>query len=427
VNAGYQHPIHPVRTDQETMRFELFISRRYFKSKPRRTILSLITLLSITGVTIGVTALIVVIAVMAGFEADLKTRIMGIEPHLIIDRANQPIHNYRQLMEKVEHIPGVTAAWPVDELQVLLRADGRVSGAMLKGVDPAAAAKGLKMKSLEKLIPIKPSDSQHETGPAPIVMGRDLGRSLGLIQGDTVFVISPKGFLAPMGFVPSMKRFEVVAFFQTGMYEYDGSLVFMRLEDAQSLSHTKGSASAVDVRVKDVFHTADIKRRIEAEVDRTYRLRDWTQMNKDLFSALKLEKAAMFITLTLITLVATFSITSSLVMMVGEKIKDIAILRTMGATTRSIKRIFVMQGVLIGMIGTGAGVILGTLLCFLQNTYQLIRLPGDVYYITALPVDLKVTDVAMVAISAMIISFLATLYPAQQASRFNPVEVIRYG
>lgn len=409
------------------MRFELFISQRYFRSKPRKTILSLITLLSIAGVTIGVTALIVVIAVMGGFEADLKTRIMGIEPHLIIDRVDQPIHNYRQLVKKVEHIPGVSAAWPVDDLQVMLRANGRVSGAMLKGVDPAAAAKGLKMKSLEKLIPAQPSASQQGTAPPPIVIGRDLARSLGLIRGDTVYVISPKGFLTPMGFVPTMKRFEVVDFFQTGMYEYDGSLVFMRLQDAQGLSHTKGSASAVDVRVKDVFHMTDIKRRIEAQVDRTYRLRDWTQLNKDLFSALKLEKAAMFITLTLIILVATFSITSSLVMMVGEKIKDIAILRAMGATTRSIKRIFVMQGVLIGMIGTSAGVIFGALLCFLQSTYQFIRLPGDVYYITALPVDLKLTDVATVAISAMIISFLATLYPAQQASRFNPVEVIRYG
>jgi lipoprotein-releasing system permease protein len=409
------------------MRFELFISRRYFKSKPRKTVLSLITLLSIAGVAIGVTALIVVIAVMSGFEEDLKTRIMGIEPHLIIDRVDQPIHNYRQLVATVEHIPGVKAAWPVDELQVMLRADGRVSGALLKGVDPAAAAKGLNMKVLEKLMPSQASDSQPETNLPPIIIGRDLGRSLGLIQGDTVFVISPKGFLAPMGFVPSMKRFEVVDFFQTGMYEYDGSLVFMRLKDAQGLSHTRGAASAVDVRVKDVFHIADIERRIEARVDRKYRLRDWTQMNKDLFSALKLEKVAMFITLTLITLVATFSITSSLVMLVGEKVKDIAILRTMGATTKSIRRIFVMQGVLIGLIGTGAGVILGTLLCFLQSTYQLIRLPGDVYYITALPVDLKLTDVALVAISAMIISFLATIYPAQQASRFNPVEVIRYG
>lgn len=409
------------------MRFELFISRRYFRSKPRRTILSLITLLSIMGVAIGVTALIVVIAVMSGFESDLKTRIMGIEPHLIIDRTDRSIHNYRQLVKMADRVPGVRAAWPVEELQVMLRSDGRVSGAVIKGVDPSAAAKGLNIKSLEKLISTRVGDSPSGPDLPPIIMGRDLGRSLGLIRGDTIFVISPNGFLAPMGFIPSMKRFEVVDFFQTGMYEYDGSLVFMRLKDAQALSHARGTASAIEIRAKDVFDTAAIKHRIEERVDRDYRLRDWAQLNKNLFSALKLEKAAMFITLTLITLVATFSITSSLVMLVREKIKDIAILRTMGATTRSIRRIFVLQGVLIGLIGTGTGVIFGTALCVLQNSYQFIRLPGDVYYITALPVDLNITDVALVAVSAMLISFMATLYPAQQASRFNPVEVIRYG
>ncbi|RJQ76869.1 MAG: lipoprotein-releasing ABC transporter permease subunit [Desulfobacteraceae bacterium] len=411
------------------MRFEFFISRRYFKPKPKRTILSLITLLSITGVTIGVSALIVVIGVMSGFESDLKNRIMGIEPHLIIDRVGQPIPNFRQVAALAERTPGVESAWPVEELQVMLRSDGRASGALLKGVDPAAAAKGLRIKSFEKLLPVAAAASgpQSQNNPPPMIMGRDLARSLGLIQGDTVFVISPKGFLAPAGFVPYMKRFEVIDFFQTGMYEYDGSLVFIRLEDAQTLSHARGTASAIEVRVNEIFRTTAVKRQIAARVDETYRIRDWAQLNKNLFSALKLEKAAMFITLTLITLVATFSITSSLVMMVGEKIKDIAILRTLGATTRSIRRIFVLQGVMIAMIGTGMGIFLGTTLCFLQDAYEFIRLPGDVYYITALPVDLKLTDVVLVALSAMLISFLATLYPAQQASRFNPVEVIRYG
>jgi len=411
------------------MRFEVFISRRYFISKPRKTILSLITLLSIAGVTIGVSALIVVIGVMSGFESDLRSRIMGIEPHLIIDRVGQRIHNHPQLVEMAETIAGVESAWPVEELQVMLRADGRVSGALLKGVDPAAASRGLKLKSLEELMPTTETkaDGQWEVSPPPMVMGRDLGRSLGLIPGDTVFVISPKGFLAPVGFIPHMKRFEVAAFFQTGMHEYDGSLVFIRLEDAQALSQARGTTSAIEIRVNDIFRTAAIERQIKTQLDGSYRLRDWAQLNKNLFSALKLEKAAMFITLSLIILVATFSITSSLVMLVGEKTKDIAILRTLGATAKSIRRIFVLQGVLIGTIGTAAGVFIGTLLCFVQSEYQLVRLPGDVYYITALPVDLKLLDVALVAVCALIITFLATLYPAGQASRFNPVEVIRYG
>jgi lipoprotein-releasing system permease protein len=224
-----------------------------------------------------------------------------------------------------------------------------------------------------------------------------------------------------------MRKFEVVAFFQTGMHEYDGSLVFSRLEDAQALSQARGTVGAIEIRVDDIFRTSGIERLIKMQLDGTYRSRDWAQLNKNLFSALKLEKAAMFITLSLIILVATFSITSSLVMLVAEKTKDIAILRALGATAGSIKRIFVLQGVLIGTIGTGAGVFIGTLLCFLQEKYQLVRLPGDVYYITALPVDLQFIDVALVAGSALIISYLATLYPAGQASRFKPVEMIRYG
>lgn len=411
------------------MRFELFISRRYFKSKPRRTILSLITLLSIAGVTIGVTALIVVIAVMSGFEADLKSRILGIEPHLVIDHHDRPFQDYQKVVALAERTPGVQAAWPVQELQVMLKADTRIAGAVIKGVDPLAAGKGLDIRSLNALIPSPHPSAPKGTAPPipPLIMGRDLARALGIVRGDTLFAVSPKGTLAPVGIVPYMKRFEVVDFFQTGMYEYDGSLVFMRLEDAQTLSRAQSTVSAVEIRVDHVFHSAAIGRQIMEDLDGTYRLKDWMQLNKNLFSALKLEKAAMFITLTLITLVATFSITSSLVMMVMEKIKDIAILRTLGATAQSIKRIFIFQGMLIGTIGTVAGVFFGTVLCYLQDAYQLIRLPGDVYYITALPVDLQVIDVTVVALSAMAICFLATLYPAVQASRFNPVEAIRYG
>jgi lipoprotein-releasing system permease protein len=412
------------------MRFELFISRRYFKSKPRRTILSLITLLSIAGVTIGVTALIVVIGVMSGFESDLKTRILGIEPHLVIDREDQSFRNFQEVVALARQTPGVQAAWPVQELQVMLKADSRISGAVIKGVDPMAAAKGLDIPSLGSLAPSAGLAARSRPGvpmPPPLIMGRDLARALGVIQGDTLFVVSPKGTLAPVGVVPYMKRFEVVDFFQTGMYEYDGSLVFMRLEDAQALARTQDSVSAVELRVDRVFQAAEIGRWIVSRLSGGYRPRDWMQLNQNLFSALKLEKAAMFITLTLITLVATFSITSSLVMMVMEKVKDIAILRTLGATAQSVKRIFVLQGMIIGVIGTVAGVFFGTLLCYAQDAYQLIRLPGDVYYITALPVDLKMLDVVAVALSAMGICFLATLYPAVQASRFNPVEAIRYG
>ena len=411
------------------MRFELFISRRYFKSKPKGTILSLITLLSIAGVTIGVTALIVVIGVMAGFETDLKTRIMGIEPHLVIDRNGDAIEGYEHVVTQAKSVSGVQAAWPLEELQVMLKSDARVAIAVIKGVDPVAAGKGLDLKQLDLLSDLPDDDGRTTTGPQspPLIMGRDLARNLGLLKGESLFVISPRGKLAPVGFVPYMKRFVLADIFQTGMYEYDGSLAFIRLQDAQALARSRGSVSAVEVRVDDVLHSSAIKDKLSMLLESGFRMRDWSQLNKNLFSALKLEKAAMFITLTLITLVATFSITSSLVMMVMEKIKDIAILRTLGATSTSIRRIFVFQGMLIGAIGTASGVLLGVLLCYLQSNYGLIRLPGDVYYITALPVDLKTLDVVLVSLSALTISFIATLYPARQASRLQPVEAIRYG
>jgi lipoprotein-releasing system permease protein len=412
------------------MTFELFISRRYFKSKPKQTIIALITLLSIIGVAIGVTSLIVVIGVMAGFETDLKTRIMTIEPHLIIQRKNQTtIEDYDAIVDQARRTPGVLAAWPVVELQVMLKAQERAAGAVIKGVEPAAAQKGLAVEGLQTLMrSSKPDDNPRPVASwPPIVLGRDLARTLGLVQGDNLFVVSPRGTLTPVGFVPLMKRFTVVGFFETGMYNYDGGLAFMRLEDAQTLAHAQTSVSQVEIRLDRIFQASQIGRNFVSQSNADLTYRDWMQLNKNLFAALKLEKAAMFITLTLIILVATFSITSSLVMLVMEKTKDIAILKTLGATAKSIQRLFVLQGMFIGLIGTTTGVVLGSVLCYLQTRHNLIRLPGDVYYITALPVDLQLTDVVLVAFSALVICFVATLYPAQQAARLNPVEAIRYG
>ena len=378
------------------------------------------------------TALIVVIAVMGGFESDLKARILGIEPHLVIDQNQSPIADYQKVVRLCEENPHTLAAWPVVKLQAMLRSETRVAGATIKGIDPLDAADGLKVPGLRSLAapPLPPSETASAPSgpaPAPIVLGRDLARTLGVFKGDTLFIISPRGALAPIGFVPYMKRFRVVDFFETGMYEYDGSLAFMNLADAQILAHLKASISAVETRVDDIYQSKSIGKALISKLGEDYRFQDWIKLNKNLFAALKLEKAAMFITLTLIILVATFSITSSLVMLVMEKTKDIAIFRTIGATGRSIQKLFVYQGMFIGMIGTGAGVLIGTTLCYLQLKYRLITLPGDVYYITALPVDLKLMDVGLVAGSALVICFLATLYPARQASQLNPVEAIRYG
>lgn len=412
------------------MTFELFISRRYFKSKPKQALIALITLLSVIGVAIGVTSLIVVIGVMAGFEADLKTRILAVEPHILLQNKNkQPIQNFNDWVNQSNEAPGVQAAWPVVELQVMLKSQERVAGAVIKGVDPVAAHQGLGIDGLKALAPIETTIGQGAENRLwpPIVIGRDLARTLGLIQGDALYVVSPKGTITPVGFVPLMKRFVVAGFFETGMYTYDGSMAFMHLSDAQSLAHSRGAISQIEMRIDDIFQARHIGKTLVDQLSTDLVFRDWMQLNKNLFSALKLEKAAMFITLTLIILVATFSITSSLVMLVMEKTKDIAIFKAMGATGRSIQKLFVLQGMFIGLIGTTIGVVLGSGLCYLQVKYQLIRLPGDVYYITALPVNLQLTDVALVAGAAMIICFLATIYPARQAAGLNPVEAIRYG
>ena len=322
------------------MSFELFISRRYLKTKPSQAIIALITLLSVVGVTIGVTALIVVIAVMAGFESDLKTRIMGIEPHLIIENRNGPLNNYAQLTRQAMDHPMVQTAWPAIELQVILKSETGVTGAVIKGVDPAAAASGLGISGITSLSGQGTANAPQtgQTHLPPIVIGRDLARTLGLLKGDTLFVVSPRGTLAPVGYVPSMKRFVVADFFETGMYEFDGSMAFLNLSDAQALAHLKSSVNAIEIRVYDIFKTSAIGHDLLSTMGPDYTFRDWMQVNRNLFSALKLEKSAMFITLSLIILIAAFSIASSLVMMVMEKTKDIAILRTLGATKRSIRK-----------------------------------------------------------------------------------------
>ena len=415
------------------MKFEWFVGRRYFKSRPTQTIIALISLLSIAGVIIGVTALIVVIGVMAGFESDLKTRIMGIQPHLIIDRNGSVIAPYEDVARLSGQVQGVTAAWPAIEFDAMLRADGRAAGALIKGILPEMAAKGLQISSLSRLDneisdTAIGNDSTIPPPYPPVIIGRDLARALGVYIDDTLFVVSPKKMtLAPTGFFPYMKRFRVAGFFSTGMYEYDGRIVFMRLEDAQALSKIGQGALAIEVRADDPFEIQAITEKIKEQLGGDFRFRDWQQLNRNLFSYLKLEKVAMFITLTLIIIVATFSTASSLVMLVMEKTKDIAILKTMGATSTSIKRIFILQGMLIGFIGTFVGITIGTTACYIQKTYQLIHLPDDVFIITTLPVDLHIMDVVFVALSALVICFIATLYPAHQASRFDPVEALRYG
>ncbi|MBW2165074.1 MAG: lipoprotein-releasing ABC transporter permease subunit [Deltaproteobacteria bacterium] len=411
------------------MSFEFFIGSRYLRTKQKQAFISLITVLSIAGVTVGVMALIVVIAVMTGFEYDLKSRILGVESHIVIMRNNGPFSDYRNILERVENTDGVEAATPFINSQVILRSSLSLSGAVLRGIDPDSADRVIKNLDKVSLKNLKETDQRKSTSIAmpAIILGKELAKNLGVMQGDPVYLISPRGIISPIGHIPTMKRFKVAGLFESGMYEYDRSLAYMHIKDAQKILRMGDSVNGIEVRVNDIYNARNIASRIVKELGFQYWARDWMQMNQNLFSALKLEKTVMFIILALIVLVAAFNIASTLIMMVMEKTKDIAILKAMGATNKSIRKIFVFKGIVIGSIGTFFGVCLGFILCTVLKYYQFIELPGDVYYITTLPVKLEFLDVVIIASAAMAISFLATLYPARQASKLDPVEAIRYG
>ena len=414
------------------MTFEYFIGNRYLRVK--QTFISLITILSIAGITIGVMALIIVIAVMSGAESEFRSRILGVESHVMIMRYGSAFTDYRRIIQDIEKIDGVKTASPYVFSQIMLRSSSRVSGAVLRGIDPGSA--GQAIKSLNKAFLEQRLTKNQNAGTSAfvpgIILGQELARNLGVIENDIIYLISPRGMISPIGHIPAMKRFRVAGLFESGMYEYDTSLAYIHLKDAQSILHIGDSVTNIGVRVKDIYKADTIAENIAAKLNQKYKTgsywaRDWMQMNRNLFSALKLEKRAMFIILTLIVLVAAFNIASSLIMMVMGKTKDIAILKAMGATDKSIKRIFVFKGMIIGLTGTVLGMCLGLTGCILLKHYKFIKLPGDIYYFTTLPVKLEALDVFVIVSAAMIICYLATLYPARQASKLNPVEAIRYG
>jgi lipoprotein-releasing system permease protein len=412
------------------MSYETFIGRRYLRAKQKQAFISLITILSIAGVAVGVMALIVVIAVMTGFEADLKTRILGGQPQVIIMRHGGPFNNYRQVLQEVEKTPGVEAATPFIYAQIMLRSKYGASGAVLRGIDPDSA--GRVMKTLQHVNLPSSSDESPSTGSSPaipgIVLGRELAKNLGVVEGDVIYLISPRGMISPIGHVPSMKQFEVSGFFESGMYEYDQTFAYINIKDAQKILRMGDSVTGLDVRVNDIYQAREVAQRIADKLGFPYWARDWMQMNHNLFKALKLERRVMFIILTLIILVAAFNIASSLIMMVMGKTKDIAILKAMGATEGSIRKIFVFNGMVIGTLGTLIGLGLGLLICTALKHYNIHELTGDIYYFTTkLPVKLELNDVVSIIVAALVICFLATLYPARQAAKLNPVDAIRYG
>ena len=337
---------------------------------------------------------------------------------------------YRETLQEVEKTPGVEAATTFIYAQIMLKSKNAASGAVLRGIDPESA--GRVMETLQNIIlpsstAAKSSQSSKPDIPG-IVLGSELAKNLAVVEGDAIYLISPRGMISPIGHVPTMRQFKVTGFFESGMYEYDQTFAYINIRDAQKMMRLGDSVTGLDIRVTDLYDARNIAQKIIGKIGFPYWARDWMQMNRNLFKALKLERRVMFIILTLIILVAAFNIASSLIMMVMGKTRDIAILKAMGATERSVKKIFVLNGMIIGTLGTLIGLGLGLVICTVLKHYNIHELAGDIYYFTTrLPVKLEFFDVASIIAAALLICFLATLYPARQAAKLNPVEAIRYG
>ncbi len=409
------------------MSYEFFIAGRYFRSKRRQSFVSLITFLSISGVAVGVMALVVVIAVMSGAESEFRRRILGIEPHIWVAKHGGPFSGYSETIKQIQTEKGVTTVSPYVISQAMVSADLGSSGAYVRGIDPhnpGPLFQGMTASEFEQKLP-DPSTRDSKDERPGIVLGKELANVIGAKEGDTVLVMSLKGIMSPMGILPRFKPFRVSGTFASGMYEYDGSLGYIHIKDAQKLMRLDGSVSRIGIWVDDIYAAGSLAGSIEKKLGFPFWTKDWMTMNNNLFSALKLEKTAMFVILTLIILVAAFNIASSLIMMVNEKTKDIAVLKAMGATDSSIRKIFVASGLMTGAIGTVAGISGGVALCMFLERFK-FQLP-PAYPFSSLPVQLEGSDVLVIAISAVIICLAATVYPARQAARLVPVEGIRYG
>jgi lipoprotein-releasing system permease protein len=407
------------------MRFETFLAIRYLKAKRKQAFISVITVISVIGVMMGVMALIVVLSVMNGFREDLMGKILGVNSHLVVLSYEGAFLDYDRIARDTSTVEGVVAATPFIYSQVMVNSQGSVSGSVLRGIDTSTAGKVIAIDRMIKRGSLQSLDSLHDGLPG-IIVGKELARMLAVQPGDPVTVVSPMGKLTPVGRVPQNRKFKITAIFESGMYEYDATMVYMSLKEAQDFLGLDNRATGVEVRVADVYKADQVAGAVTQKLGYPYWAKDWKQMNRSLVSALKLEKIAMFVILIMIVLVGALNIISTLVMVVMEKNRDVAILRAMGATQKSIMAVFMVQGVLVGVVGTLVGLGAGLGLCHLLAKYKFIELPSDVYYISTLPVRVEMLDVVLVIAAALVISFLATLYPSRHASRLNPVESLRY-
>ncbi len=410
--------------------YELFIGLRYTRAKRRNHFISVIALISMLGIALGVMALITVLSVMNGFQKELRGRILGVASHVVINGVGNRLVPWRDVMASATKHPDVVAVAPFVLAQSMLSVGSAVQGAVIRGIDPKAEAKvaevGQHMRS-GRMEDLKP-------GEFGIVLGSELARALTVRVGETVVLIAPQGQVTPAGILPRLRQFRVVGIFEVGMYEYDYGLAYIDIQDAQRLYRLEDAVSGVRLKLDDLMQAPRVARELARLLPGEAYAADWTRSHANFFRAVEIEKRVMFIILTLIVAVAAFNIVSALVMAVTDKQADIAILRTLGASPGSVMKVFMVQGSLMGVIGTLAGVAAGVLLAlnidvvvpFIEQTFGVRFLAKDVYYISDLPSDLQWADVIVIGVVSLVLTLLATIYPSWRAARINPADALRY-
>lgn len=409
------------------MSFELFVASRYLFSRRGQTFIFIISLMSVMGVALGVGALVLVLGVYNGMTTDLRDKILGANAHgVVLSYSSTALgENLPELMRKIRSTPGVTGATPFIYSEVMLSSPRGVKGAVLRGIDPATATEALSM--LRQLDASVLEALDRGDSPPGIIVGDDMAKRLGLMPGSRVNLLSPSGQKGVAGYQPRIRAYEVVGIFKTGMFEYDSSLAFVSIPNAvEILGVPDDYISGIEITVDDLFNADKTALRLSQNLGVPFYVRSWMEMNANIFAALKLEKIGMFILLAMVVLIGSFSIVTSLVMLVMEKTRDIAVMMAMGATRKMIARIFMWQGSIIGLLGTLLGYCFGLGLGWLLKKYQFIKLPENVYTLDHLPIIITWTDVLLIGASAMLLCFLATLYPARKAASLEPAEAMRY-